>query len=148
MRPSDALVEFVARQEGFRAEAYKPLPTDRYTIGYGLTFYSNGQPVEKGDSITEIAAKSELEVVLIQVAKDLGEVDCSQQQFDAVLSLCYNIGVPLFKRSATGKLFSAGANISNRFGLYVLSGGKQIEGLVNRRRKERAIYESGNYFAE
>ena len=47
MKHSDQITDFIARCEGFRDTAYRPLPTDRWTIGYGSTFYEDGSPVQK-----------------------------------------------------------------------------------------------------
>jgi len=148
MKPNQQIYDFIMHEEGFRNRAYKPLPTDRYTIGYGSTFYENGDPVCEGDIITIEEAKSLLKLKVDNLALKLSTItnpNCKQNQFDAVLSLCYNIGYTKFKESMTGELYYRGVNIANRFALWNKSGGKIIKGLSNRRLKERIIYETGVY---
>lgn len=148
MQPSNKLIDFVANIEGFRPNSYKPLPTDRWTVGYGFTLIK-GIPVKEGDSITQSEAKIELQRLLVQVAKVISLIKLpttvTQQQFDAVCSLCYNIGTGAFMKSDTGKLFYAGKNISDKFALYDRSGGIVIGGLYKRRIAEKKIYDSGEY---
>jgi|SRR6516164_7027619 GH24 family phage-related lysozyme (muramidase) len=147
-QPSKQLVDFIARCENFRSVAYKPLPTDRYTFGYGCTYFK-GKPIGPGDTISQ-------EDALLQLTSDLEKLgliisgpglpsNLTQEQFDAVVSLVYNIGFGTFKSSDTGRLFYAGQDISDRFKLYNRSGGQVITGLVNRREKEKEIYTSGIY---
>lgn len=148
MTVSESLARFIARCEGFRARAYRPLPTDRWTIGYGSTFLK-GKPVVSTDVITEddafLALKEDLAVLELGLRKKGLPLGISGHQLDAVLSLVYNIGLGAFNRSDTGSRFYAGHDISDRFELYNKSGGKIIQGLVNRRLQEKEIYVNGEY---
>ena len=148
MLASDKIKEFIASVEGFRSKAYKPLPTDRWTIGYGST-YIGGEPVEECDIITEFGAKYELDIVVNKLATQItkGRIPASvtQHEFDAVVSLVYNIGMQAFKTSATGKLFYAGLSISEKFQMWNRSNGQVIAGLTNRRAREREIYDTAVY---
>lgn len=148
MIPSQKLVEFVARREGCRLTAYKPLPTDRWTIGYGSTFIDN-KPVVAFQTITQEHALSLLNDELCKVAASICSLgflgNITQNQFDAVVSLVYNIGFTAFKESTTGSLFYAGHDISDRFELYNKSGGKVLPGLETRREQEKDIYVRGVY---
>ncbi len=148
MKPSQQLVDFIKKREGFRSVAYKPLPTDRWTIGYGSTTIRN-KPVVEGDVISEVEATLALMDKLSELVLDLSKpglpLNLSSQQFDAVISLAYNIGASGFRNSDTGRLFYAGHDISNRFSLYNKSGGKVIPGLVARRKDEKNIYTNGVY---
>ena len=148
MKPSDKIKQFIINEEGFRADAYQPLNTDRFTIGYGSTFYSNGDPVQYGDHIDEPTARNLINAKLDNLAVALSRFTnpkCTQQQFDAVLSLCYNVGLQAFSNSNTGSLYAGGVDISNRFELWDESAGRVIPGLLTRRQKEKAIYDSGTY---
>lgn len=151
MRPSQKLVDFIAAKEGFRSVAYRPLPTDRWTVGYGSTFIG-GKPVVASQTISKNEAYRALAGELFDLADRIVEkglpVGILQQQFDAVLSLVYNIGLSTFNNSNTGRAFYAGQDISDRFQLYNRSGGQVVQGLVNRRNEEREMYVSGHYGAE
>ncbi len=148
MRVSNALVDFVARWEGFREAAYRPLPTDRWTLGYGFTFIS-GRSVEEYDTIDEYTARQMLGGLLNHLAHvislGLTDIPLSQNEFDAIVSLCYNIGSHAFFYSNTWELLKEGKSISDKFHLWDKSGGKEVQGLLNRRLAEKAIYDSGDY---
>lgn len=148
MKVSLELVNFIKRHEGLRLRAYKPLPTDRWTIGYGTTFI-DGEPVTENLVITESDAfdllRRDIETFAERISKPGIPGNVANHQFDAVVSLVYNIGLTAFVKSTTGTLFYGGHNISERFGLFVRSGGKIIPGLVKRRQEEKEIYVNGVY---
>lgn len=134
-------VDFVAGWEGFRDKAYRPLPNDVWTIGYGHT---NG--VKEGDTITQSAAKRLLrndlqafkQALLPFVNKPIGP-----NMFVALLSLAFNVGsgsviksrliknINLGNYDAAAKEFLHGWNTS---------GGKVVQGLVRRRAAEYALF--------
>jgi lysozyme len=147
MRASQQIKDFIGRQEGCRLTSYKPLSTDRWTIGYGFTYYDENTPVAPGEVISHDSANEMLSEKVDSVAERLGEIPqlVTQQQFDAVVSLAYNIGVTAFTESETGKDFYCGQNISDRFLSWNKSGGKVLMGLIVRRTKEKAIYDEGDY---
>lgn len=148
MGPSPLLVNFIKVLEGFKDTAYKPLSTDRWTIGYGST-YINGQAVQEGDTIDLDTASQVLKDTLEDVAKQIRSIGLptglTQSQFDAVISLVYNIGFYLFKTSDTGRLFYRGVDIGDRFALYNKSDGQVVQGLITRRARETAMYKNGTY---
>ena len=148
MQPSQEIIDFIKRKEGFKANAYRPLPTDRPTIGYGSTYYYNGSVVQLGDTITEYVASQLLANKLDTFAEEISKFTngkCTQQQFDAVLSLCYNVGVSAIQNSTTGIMFKNGEDISDRFVMWNKSGGQEIPGLTARRLEEKQIYITGTY---
>lgn len=148
MSPSQELIDFIARCEGFREAAYRPLPTDRWTVGYGCT-YINGRPVGPDDCVSQERAlkllMKNLEELAVVVSQPGLVANLLQKQFDAVLSLVYNIGFGAFKNSKTSRLFYAGHDISNRFELFNKSRGTVVPGLIHRRLLEKDIYVNGEY---
>jgi len=149
MQASQKIVEFIKKAEGFSTVAYRPLPTDVWTLGYGFT-YIHGERVKEGDTITKKEADAIILNLISLVAQDTFKNikpgrNIPQHEFDAVVSLKYNIGSRMFNMAKTGKKFYSGDNISDRFEMWVYSGGNRIEGLVNRRNKERKIYDTGIY---
>jgi len=148
LRASDQIRQFMMDQEGFRDTAYKPLPTDRWTYGYGTTYKLDGSPVNEGDIISQEDAASIFNKTLDNLAIRISYLTnpaCTQNQFDAFLSLCYNIGFTGVTTSTTGQMFHNGEDIADRFLLWDKSGGQVVQGLVNRRQKERNIYLNGDY---
>lgn len=128
------------RLEGFRAEAYIPIPGDVPTIGYGFT-----KGVKLGDTITEDQAHArllrELEVYEIAVETAL-TVPANQNQFDSFVIFCFNIGITGFAKSTVVKAHNRGdtAAAARAFALWNKSGGRVIPGLVRRRAMESALY--------
>lgn len=148
MIPSNEIRTFIENKEAFRDSAYIPVAGDRPTIGFGSTFYSDGTPVKLGDTISLDDAIVLLNGTINDIAKDLDSITsstCTQNQFDAVLSLCYNVGMHAFCTSTSGTMFSRGQDISHRFILWDESGGQVIPGLQTRRLQEKEIYLNGNY---
>ena len=67
----------------------------------------------------------------------------NQNQFDALVSLAYNIGTNAFKNSTLVKKLNAGdiRGAAAQFGVWIRAGGKVMQGLVNRRAVEHKLFE-------
>lgn len=146
MSVSNYLIEFIKLEEGFREKAYIPLAGDRYTVGFGFTFL-DGRPVNPNDTITEEDASEYLKSLLDKVNKQITYPGCNrpQRETDAVTSLVYNIGYDNYISSTTGRLFTQGKNIKDRFILWNRFRGEPNKGLTLRRLKETTIYSLGDY---
>ena len=73
------------------------------------------------------------------------EIACgfiTQNMYDAIISLAYNIGVNGFKRSSVLRLLKQGDKLAaaDAFLLWNKAGGKVLKGLVNRQKKELEIF--------
>lgn len=129
--------------EGLKLTPYKD-SAGLWTIGYGHLL----KPGEWWDSITEAKA-SELLADDVGTAEDavnsLVKVPLSQPQFDALVSFVYNVGVGAFRRSTLLKRLNAGdyAGAAAQLPLWRKAGGQVIQGLVNRRAAEVALFVSG-----
>ena len=142
-------VDLVKRFEGFRGMPYL-CPAGIPTIGYGSTFYPNGKKVTMKDSgITESEATEMLRYTLDKifapgVSKAL-KVEVKQNQFDALCSFAYNLGVAALAGSTLMKKLNVGdiAGAGKEFDKWVKAGGKVLNGLVARRAAERKLYEQG-----
>ena len=124
--------------EGFSRVACKALPTEKYlTIGYG----HYGKDVKPNQTITEAEAVKllvkDLRGFVAKVNKYNRQYGFTQNEFDALVSFCYNVGNidGLTKNGTRTK-----AQIADRFLAYSYSGGKFIKGLYNRRVKERNLF--------
>jgi lysozyme len=104
-------------------------------------------PVNRGDSITTAQA----EAMLIRDMKQYEDavssavkVPLNQGQFDALASLCYNIGIGAFRRSTLVRRLNAGAyaDVPAQLMRWTRGGGKELPGLVRRRRAEAALWRS------
>ena len=105
MKPSNKSIELVKHFEGFESAAYL-CPANVWTIGYGRT-----KNVKEGDVITEIQAERDL----LEELEEFGEqvlsvvdVELNQNEFDALTSWTYNLGVGNLRSSTLLKKLNAG----------------------------------------
>ncbi len=141
MKIDKAGLDLIKHFEGFSLRSYK-CPAGVWTIGYGTT----GQWVKEGVIITAEMADQLLrdDVAKFErgVERALQGAPTTQNQFSAMVSLAYNIGLGGFQRSsvlrhhrAVNKLRAAAS-----FLMWVKGGGKTLPGLVRRRNAERKLY--------
>ena len=139
MKTSDKGIGLIKRFEGLRLKAYL-CPSGKPTIGYGHT-----KDVKLGDVITEEEAEQLLLEDLIVVENEINKhnLDINQNQFDALVSFVYNVGVGNFRTSTLLKKIKTDPNdktIANEFKRWVYSNGKKLPGLVKRREEEAKLY--------
>jgi len=131
--------------EGFKRDAYRDV-VGIWTIGYGNTVYTNGEPVKEGDRITKKEAERLMVAVLDgfeQAINDLVTVPLTQPAFDALCSFVYNVGVNAFKKSTMLRKLNAGdySGAHAEFGRWIYgSNGQPIQGLINRREQEAEMF--------
>ena len=144
MSVSDLGVDLICGFEGKRRVAYDD-GVGVWTIGFGTTIYPNGIKVKKGDTCTEAQAKSYMAHDLKkfeQAVNGAVNIPLNQNQFDALVSLAYNIGTGAFNKSTLVKKLNAGdiRGAADQFDVWVNAGGKRMQGLVNRRAKEKELF--------
>lgn len=97
--------------EGLRLNAYRDI-AGVWTIGYGSTRYHDGKAIKPGDKLTtEMQADALFKVTLanfISSVSGLVKVVLTQNQFDALVSFTYNVGVGGFQKSTLLKKLNAG----------------------------------------
>jgi len=141
-------VDLVKDFEGFRAKPYL-CSAGVPTIGYGSTFYADGTKVTLADphiskTDAEYLTKLVLDKMLVRVEK-LVKVDLNKNQFSALVSFTYNLGVGAFSSSTLlkvinrGELHEAPAQIKR----WNRAGGKVSSGLVRRRKAEADLWNLG-----
>jgi len=92
----------IATSEGYRSDAYIPVPGDVPTIGFGATTNTDGSRVALGQRTTpEKALKRLGEHVEVyeEAVRTCAPVPMYQYEFDAYVSLTYNIGTNAFCKS-------------------------------------------------
>ena len=137
-------IDLISSFEGIRLNAYDD-GVGVWTIGIGTTVYPNGVKVKKGDKCTLEQALEYLQHDLKSFEKTINDsvkVPLSQNQFDALVSLAYNIGSGAFKNSTLLKKLNAKdyAGAADQFLVWNKGGGKVLKGLVRRRDAERALF--------
>jgi len=134
-------IDAIKEHEGLRLVAYLD-SVGVWTIGYGDT----GPDVVKGLTITKEEAEKRLRKRLVEFEGYVNtyvKVPLKQHQFDALVSLVYNIGPANFKTSTLLKKLNAGDYIGAADQFLVWDKGRVdgklvvIKGLANRRAKER-----------
>lgn len=132
---SAAALVGIATHEGFVGEAYRDI-VGVWTIGFGTT-----AGVRPGDRIEPVAA---LQRKLADVQRFEGAlrqcvtVPLHQHEYDAYMSLAYNIGPGAFCGSTLVRKLNAGdyAGACREILRWNRAGGRVVQGLVNRRAAE------------
>lgn len=138
----DMAVEAVAGFEGLRTEAYLDA-VGVPTIGYGHT-----KGVKMGDTLT----KEECKALLVDELEEFGQqvsdavkVTLSPEERAGYTSFAYNVGIGAFRKSTLLRKLNTGDRVgaADELPRWVYAGGKKLNGLINRRAKERALCLSG-----
>ncbi|HCU0428839.1 lysozyme [Serratia marcescens] len=142
MKTSASGREFIKGFESLRLKAYPDPGTGGkpWTIGWGHT-----KGVKQGDRITHEQAEQflsdDLAVFELTVNSAIKR-PMTQNQFDAMVSLAFNIGGPNFAQSTLVKNFNTGdvQGAADQFPRWKFSDGKVMPGLVKRRAAEREMF--------
>lgn len=145
MQVSENGRQLIERNEGCVLHAYRDV-VGVLTIGYGCT----GRGVYEGETITQSEADQMLADRLADefepgVGVAIGDTPTTQSQFDAMVSLAFNIGLGHFKTSSVLRLHNeqSYAAAADAFLLWNKAGGRILSALTRRRNEERAMYLSG-----
>lgn len=149
MKTSQEGINFIKKHEGLRLAAYLD-STGTPTIGYGHT-----GGVKLGDVITEQQAEQYLrqDVIIAENEINRQQLPLNQNQFDALVSFVFNVGVgrprshPRGPSGFLGSTLLAKAkidvnnpSIADEFRRWVYSKGRVLPGLVKRRKEEAELY--------
>ncbi|KYQ84244.1 lysozyme [Acinetobacter sp. NRRL B-65365] len=137
-------INLITSFEDLKLSAYL-CPANVWTIGFGTTVYPTGIRVKQGDKCTEAQAKAYFAHDLNRFERAVNgsvAVPLSQNQFDALVSLTYNIGETAFKNSTLLEMLNAGnyRGAADQFLVWDKSKGKVLNGLVRRRKTERELF--------
>ena len=147
MKTSNEGVRRIHASEGFRALAYL-CPAGVPTIGFGTT--KDVTAADVGNRVITMAEATRLAALDLAVFEDavnrLCKVIPTQAQFDAMVSLTYNIGIGAFTNSSVLRAHNRGDFMAagRAFALFdkarVKGELKVMKGLTRRRAEESAIY--------
>ncbi|KUP24930.1 lysozyme [Paenibacillus sp. DMB5] len=138
---SESGIKLIKKYEGCRLTAYKPVPTEQYwTIGWG----HYGKDVTSGMTITQAKADSMLvtdlakyEVYVNSSAYVPVTAQLTQNQFDALVSFCYNCGAGNLQILCKGRTIT---QIADNIIKYDKSSGTVLAGLTKRRKEEQELF--------
>ena len=144
MRMSNAGIALIKEFEGCRLKAYR-CPASVWTIGYGHTSAAGAPDVNPDSTITQDEAEEILRRDLQQYERGVEKmvkVEITQGQFDALVDFAYNAGVGALQKSTLLKKINAGDfdAAPTEFMKWTKGGGKELAGLVRRRRAEVKLW--------
>ena len=142
MKPSKKCNDLIKKFEGLFLKSYL-CPANVATIGYGSTIWSDGKKVKLGEVISLEGAEKLLMWELEKKSVCLQDLNLNQNQFDALLSFIYNIGVGAFKKSTILKMIKLNPTdkgIREQFMRWVNKGSTFEKGLTRRRKEEADLY--------
>jgi lysozyme len=137
--PAQSTYDLIARFEGFSASAYRD--AKGWSIGYG--HYMG--PVATQATITQDEAlqwlQNDVSLAAYQVAQNVS-VPLTQNEFDALVSLAYNIGGGAFSSSTLVRLLNSGdrQGAAAQFPRWNQSQGVVLGALVDRRAQEQHVF--------
>jgi lysozyme len=139
-------IDLIKSFEGLHLKPYL-CPAKVPTIGYGTIRYPNGTPVSLKDKpITEKQAEEYLMHDVNKIAagvQKLIKVNVNDNEFAALVSFAYNVGLAAFSGSTLLRLLNSNANrvaVADQLLRWNKAGGKELAGLTRRRQAERALF--------
>ena len=157
MNVDDKGIQLIKSFEGCKLEAYQDA-VGIWTIGYGhtgpfeLTLHGVNEyfsGVVSGIRITQEEAESILKQDLDKFEKGiipLIHVPLTQNQFNALVSFSFNVGINAFKNSTMRSVLNKKNydEAANQFKRWNKAGKKQLKGLTRRRRSEAYLFVTGH----
>lgn len=140
MNFNKAGLDLLKHFEGCELRSYQDV-VGIWTIGYGAI----GGEIGPGLVWTQAQADERLSKDLIRFqigVENLIKYTCSDSQFSALVCLAYNIGLSALKSSTLLRKFNGGdiAGAALEFVKWDRAGGKEIPGLLARRKAEQKLF--------
>jgi len=147
MRTNSRGLELIKEFEGLSLKPYI-CPSGHFTIGFGSTFYEDGTKVQLTD---KPISRARAEQLLINIVADfekklypiLNGILLNDNQFSALVSFTFNVGVANFKKSTLLKIIRENPNdkdITEQFLRWNKANKKALPGLTRRRQAEAKLY--------
>jgi len=147
MQISDKGIQLIKHFEGVRNKPYRDC-VGLWTVGVGHLI---GDGKSLPESWNKLFTTEEVDALLKQDlvrfergVQKLLPVPLTQNQFDALISFSFNLGLGVLQRSTLRQniLRKDFKGAAEEFLKYVRAGGKIVKGLVTRRNDEKALFES------
>lgn len=143
MKTSKEGVELIKKFEGSRRTMYKDV-VGLPTIGVGHLITEKDKHL-----LTQMLSEEEIDDLLkkdlerFEYAVNSISIKLKQNEFDALVSLAFNIGAAAFTSSTLVKKLRTGhlrEEVAEEFLRWNKAGGKEVEGLTRRRKAERELF--------
>lgn len=139
-KTSENGIDMIKGFESFSAKPYQD-SVGVWTNGYGHTHgvMADTPPVTMEEALANLAEDL---VVAERSIEKLVTVFLTDNQFDALVSFIFNLGEGNFAHSTLRTKLNAGdyAGAAEEFERWVYAGGKKLNGLINRRKKEKELF--------
>lgn len=144
MKATEQAYRLIKLFEGCKLAAYR-CPANVVTIGWGSTLDAFGKPIKMGAKITQDQADALLKREIESKAVSINALTkgVNQNQFDSLISFCYNCGVGALSKSTLLKKIKFNPNdpaINAEFMKWDKVDGKPLKGLTIRREAEAKLY--------
>jgi len=155
MTVSEKGLQIIKTHEGWSAKPYL-CPAGVPTIGYGNTFYEDDTKVkmtdaeislERGEQLLRTTLKR-FEVGVKKLATG-SDITLTQNEFDALVSFSYNVGLAALSNSTLWIRIVAYKDgkadiedVAYQFSRWNKGGGRVLNGLVKRRKEEADLFKS------
>ena len=142
MQPDIEGIKLIQGFEQCRLTAYMPIAKDKPTIGWGST----GPDIHIGLTWTQAQCDArfvqDLNRFAVSVSQLITGHPTTENQFDALVSLAYNIGTHALSISTLLRDHNAGNYVAtaDQFLLWNHQAGMILAGLTRRRQAERSLY--------
>lgn len=140
MKISKQGLSLIKKHEGYRSSAYL-CPANVWTIGYGHT-----KTAKEGMKINEERALKLLQDDVEEFEKAINRenLDLEQHEFDTLVSFVFNVGIGAFRKSTLLRKIKEGrkADVPAQLMRWTKAGGRELPGLVKRRRDEAELWRS------
>ena len=147
MNVSKAGILLIKHHEGVRNKPYR-CPAGLWTVGVGHLIGDGKQlPDDYNKTFTDREIdgilKADLRRFELGLSKLLPNVPLKQNEFDSLVSFCFNLGLGCFQRSTIRQALLRGNKEAAMESLvkYCRAGGKILKGLQTRRLDEKALFE-------
>ena len=156
MKVSQKAIQMIKHHEGVRQKPYR-CPAKLWTVGVGHVLYPeqgkmkieerDGFPLKDADNRTFSMDEVDgiLKADLARFERGVVQfcpVPLTQGQYDALISFSFNVGLGTLQRSTLRQKVLRGdmEGAADEFLKYTKAGGKELKGLVIRRKDERALF--------
>ena len=148
MKTGERGLALIKESEGYSAVPYQ-CTSGVWTIGYGHTKNVTRGSLPINREKAEAYLREDLRDAENAIARNV-KVKLTQSQFDALVSLIYNIGEGNFKKSTLLKKLNKGNYdaVPEQILVWNKSAGKTIKGLVARRAREATLWSEDEWEAD
>lgn len=149
MQVSQRGLDLIAKFEGVVLHAYND-PVGHCTVGVGHLIHRGNCTQEDYTRWRNMTRAQAMRLLKLDLASREAAVDrlvtvpLNQNEFDALVSFVFNLGVGAFEKSTLLRLLNQGKRkaAAEEFGRWVFAGGQKLPGLVTRRAAERRLFQT------